>query len=301
MEETKCGYVATVGRPNAGKSSLLNWLIGEKIAMVSHKANATRKRSNIIAMHQGIEDEEESQIIFIDTPGIHEKEKLINQFMLDEALKAIGDCDLILYLAPVTDKINHYEDFLTKNKKNTKHIVVLTKTDFVMPGEVLDKIEEYKKYEDEYESIIPISIKKGKKQNQILDAVVELLPNSPYLYDTEILTTDHLRDIYKEFVREAVFENISDEIPYETDVVIDKITEKPEIDVIKATIVVEKSSQKGMIIGKGAAAIKRIGKDARVKIEKLSGKKVYLELFVSVKKGWTKNKSSLKEMGYDIN
>lgn len=300
MINTKCGYVATVGRPNAGKSSLLNWLIGEKIAMVSHKANATRKRSNIIAMHQGINDEEESQIIFVDTPGIHEKEKLINQFMLDEALKAIGDCDLILYLAPVTDKLDHYEDFLTKNKKNTKHIVILTKTDFVKPGEVLDKINEYKKFEDRYESIIPISIKKGQKQDQILDAVVELLPNSPYLYDTEILTTDHLRDIYKEFIREAVFENISDEIPYETDVKIDKVQEKPEIDVIKATIIVEKSSQKGMIIGKGAAAIKRIGKDARKKIEKLAGKKVYLELFVSVKKGWTKNKSSLKEMGYDI-
>ena len=126
MTDTKCGYVATVGRPNAGKSSLLNWLIGEKIAMVSHKANATRKRSNIISMHKGIDEEKESQIIFVDTPGIHEKEKLINQFMLEEALKAIGDCDLILFLAPVTDKIEYYEDFLERNKKNTKHIIVLT-------------------------------------------------------------------------------------------------------------------------------------------------------------------------------
>ncbi|MBL6969904.1 MAG: GTPase Era [Campylobacterales bacterium] len=297
---TKCGYVATVGRPNAGKSSLLNWLIGEKIAMVSHKANATRKRSNIIAMHKGIDEEDESQIIFVDTPGIHEKEKLINQFMLDEALKAIGDCDLILFLAPVTDKIEHYQDFLKRNKKNTKHIVVLTKTDFVMPGEVLDKMAEYKQFEDQYEKIIPISIKKGQKQNHILDAVVELLPQSPYLYDTEILTTEHIRDIYKEFIRESVFENISDEIPYETDVKIEKVTEKPDIDVVKAMIIVEKSSQKGMIIGKGASAIKRIGKDARKKIEKLSGKKVFLELFVSVKKGWTKNKTGLKEMGYEI-
>jgi GTP-binding protein Era len=300
MVNTKCGYVATVGRPNAGKSSLLNWLIGEKIAMVSHKANATRKRSNIIAMHQGIDEETESQIIFVDTPGIHEKEKLINQFMLDEALKAIGDCDLILFLAPVTDKIEHYEDFLERNKKNTKHIIVLTKTDFVEPKDVLDKIEEYEKFQDKYEKIIPMTIKKGKKQNLLLDEVVKLLPMSPYLYDTEILTTDHLRDIYKEFIRESIFENISDEIPYETDVMIEKINEKPDIDVVKAVIIVEKSSQKGMIIGKGAAAIKRIGKDARKKIEKLSGKKVYLELFVSVKKGWTKNKTSLKEMGYDI-
>jgi len=126
---TKCGYVSVVGRPNAGKSSLLNWLVGEKIAMVSHKANATRKRSNIIVMHN------DDQIVFVDTPGIHETEKLLNKFMLDEALKAMGDCDLILFLAPVTDKITYYEDFLVKNKKNVKHILLLTKIDFVSNNE----------------------------------------------------------------------------------------------------------------------------------------------------------------------
>ena len=294
MSNTKCGFVATVGRPNAGKSSLLNWLVGEKITMVSHKANATRKRSNVIVMHN------DDQIVFIDTPGLHEKEKLINQFMLEEALKAIVDCDLILFLAPVTDKICHYEDFLTKNKKNTKHILLLTKTDFVSQAEVFEKMDEYKKYEDKYESLITVSIKKGRKQSDILDAVVKYLPSSPPLYDTEIMTTSHLRDIYKEFIRESIFENISDEIPYEADVVIDRVQEKDDIDVIKATIVVEKSTQKGMIIGKGAVAIKRIGYSARKKIEKLTQKKVYLELFVSVKKGWTKNKSSLKELGYNF-
>ena len=294
MSNTRCGFVATVGRPNAGKSSLLNWLVGEKINMVSHKANATRKRANTIVMHG------DDQVVFVDTPGLHEKEKLINQFMLEEALKAIGDCDLILFLAPVTDKISHYEDFLEKNTKNTKHILLLTKTDFVSQAEVLSKIDEYKEYEDRYETIIPVSIKKGKKQEEILDVVVKYLPDSPPLFDTEIITTTHLREIYKEFIRESIFENISDEIPYETDVIIDKIEEKPNIDIIKATIVVEKSSQKGMIIGKGASAIKRIGINARKKIEKLSQQKCHLELFVSVKKGWTKNRSSLKEMGYSF-
>jgi GTP-binding protein Era len=294
MKQSHCGFVATVGRPNAGKSSLLNWLVGEKINMVSHKANATRKRSNTIVMHG------EDQIVFVDTPGIHEKEKLINQFMLEEALKAIGDCDLILFLAPVTDKISHYEKFLERNTKNTKHILLLTKTDFVSKEELLAKLIEYEKYQDKYESIMPVSIKKGSRYEDILDEVVKYLPVSPPLYDTEILTTTHLRDIYKEFIRESIFENISDEIPYETDVVIDKIEEKPNVDVIKATIVVEKSTQKGMIIGKGAVAIKRIGLHARKKIEQLSGRKCYLELFVSVKKGWTKNKASLKEMGYNF-
>jgi GTP-binding protein Era len=290
----KCGYVSTIGRPNAGKSSLLNWLVGEKINMVSHKANATRKRSNTIVMHG------DDQIIFVDTPGLHEKEKLINQYMLEEALKAMGDCDLILFLAPVTDKVSHYEDFLAKNKKNTPHILLLTKTDFVSQRELLEKIDEYKKYEDRYESIIPVSIKKGRKQANILDEVVYHLPESPYLFDTEILTTTHLREIYREFIRESVFDNISDEIPYETDVVIDKIEEKPNVEVIKATIIVEKSTQKGMIIGKGGEAIKRIGLNARKKIEQLVDRKVYLELFVSVKKGWSKNKESLKELGYDF-
>ncbi len=290
----KCGYVSAIGRPNAGKSSLLNWLVGEKINMVSPKANATRKRSNTIVMH------EDDQIIFVDTPGLHRQEKLINKFMLEEALKAIGDCDLILFLAPVTDKIIHYEKFLEENKKNKKHILLLTKTDFITADEVALKIKEYEKYSDKYISIMPISIQKGTKQSDILSEVVKYLPESPYLYDTEIMTTTHLREIYKEFIRESVFDNISDEIPYEADVVIEKVEEKPKVEVIKATIIVEKSTQKGMIIGKGGEAIKRIGLNARKKIEPLIGKKVYLELFVSVKKGWSKNKASLKEMGYDF-
>ena len=291
---TKCGYVSVVGRPNAGKSSLLNWLVGEKIAMVSHKANATRRRSNIIVMH------EEDQIVFVDTPGIHETEKLLNQFMLDEALKAVGDCDLILFLAPVTDSLKYYEDFLEKNKKNTKHILLLTKIDFVNNDELMLKLKEYEKYSDKYEAMIPISIKKATKKSDILDVVVKYLPEHPYLFDPEIMTTEHLRDLYKEFIRESIFENISDEIPYEADVMINKIEEKPNVDVIRATIIVQKDSQKGMIIGQQATAIKRIGKAARIKIEKLSGKKCFLELFVSVKKNWTKNKDALKSMGYDI-
>ena len=291
---TKCGYVSVVGRPNAGKSSLLNWLVGEKIAMVSHKANATRRRSNIKVMH------EEDQIVFVDTPGIHETEKLLNQFMLDEALKAMGDCDLILFLAPVTDSLKYYEDFLEKNKKNTKHILLLTKIDFVNNDELMLKLKEYEKYSDKYEAMIPISIKKATKKSDILDVVVKYLPEHPYLFDPEIMTTEHLRDLYKEFIRESIFENISDEIPYEADVMINKIEEKPNVDVIRATIIVQKDSQKGMIIGQQATAIKRIGKAARIKIEKLSGKKCFLELFVSVKKNWTKNKDALKSMGYDI-
>ena len=178
---------------------------------------------------------------------------------------------------------------------------MLTKIDFLNNDELMVKLKEYEKYSDKYEAIIPISIKKATKKSDILDVVVKYLPEHPYLFDPEIMTTEHLRDLYKEFIRESIFENISDEIPYETDVMINKIEEKPNVDVIKATIIVQKDSQKGMIIGQSATAIKRIGKAARVKIEKLSGKKCYLELFVSVKKNWTKNKDALKSMGYDVN
>ncbi len=296
--DTRCGFVAVVGRPNAGKSSLLNWLVGEKLAMVSHKQNATRKRMNIIVMHKIDDEPKEAQIVFVDTPGLHESEKLLNKFMLDEALKAIGDCDLILFLSPITDGTNYYEEFLEKNKKKTKHIVVLTKTDFLTPGEILTKINQFKKFDEYYEKIVPISIKKGKKQNNILDEVVSLLPYENYLFDTQITTTDHLRDIYKELIRESIFENLSDEIPYETDVLIKSVKEKPNIDIIEAWIVVEKTSQKGMLIGKKATTIKRVGQTARKKLELLCEKKVYLQLDVVVKKGWTKKEESLKQMGY---
>jgi GTP-binding protein Era len=291
---SKAGFVAVVGRPNAGKSSLLNWIVGEKLAMVSHKANATRKRANIIAMHK------DDQVIFVDTPGLHEKEKLLNQFMLDESLKAIGDCDLVVFLAPVTDKTTHYEEFLSKNKKNKPHILLLTKVDNVSKDQVIQKIKEYTQFHEHYLACIPISIKKDMYRDIILDEVVKYLPTSPYLYDPEDLTTQTLREIFKELIRESIFENISDEIPYESDVIIDAVEEKADIDVIKATIIVEKSTQKGMIIGKGANTIKRVGKAARAKIEQLTYKKCYLELFVSVKKGWSKNRASLKELGYDI-
>jgi GTP-binding protein Era len=294
VENSKAGFVAVVGRPNAGKSSLLNWVINEKIAMVSHKANATRKRANIIAMH------ENSQIIFVDTPGIHQREKLINQFMLNEAVKAIGDCDLILFLAPVHDKLEHYENFLELNKKNIPHIILLTKVDTVSKDDCFNKLIEYQKYSDKYLDIMPFSIKKGSDRDHLLKTVSKNIPDSPFLFDTEILTTSNMREIYKEFIRESIFNNISDEIPYESDVIIDKVEELPNIDKIYATIIVETTNQKGMLIGKGATAVKRIGKEARIKIEALTGQKCFLSLFVSVKKGWSKNKKSLKEMGYDF-
>ncbi|MEJ2526662.1 MAG: GTPase Era, partial [Sulfurovaceae bacterium] len=154
-EATKCGFVAVVGRPNAGKSSLLNYLVGEKLAMVSKKAQATRKRMHIIVTHDA------TQIVFVDTPGIHKKEKLLNQFMLGEALKAMGDCDLIVFLAPANDSLEEYEKFLElQESKRAKHIVLLTKVDWLSNEELLKQLSMYQKYQDRFEAIIPFSIKK---------------------------------------------------------------------------------------------------------------------------------------------
>ncbi len=272
---------------------MLNWILGEKIAMTSQKANATRRRLNAIVMHH------DDQIIFVDTPGLHEKEKMLNQFMLEEALKAIGDCDIIVYLAPASDSIKHYKRFLELNGKNRKHIIALSKIDQVSQKELLARISEYNQFASEFEALIPMSVTKNVGKNDLLDVIVKHLDESPYLYDPDDLTTEMLRDIYREFIREAIFENISDEIPYESDVVIDKIEENQRVEHIRATIIIEKESQKGIIIGKNGAAIKRIGKDARAKIEKLTDKPVFLDLFVSVKKGWTNDKKFLEELGYN--
>ena len=292
-QKQKAGFVAVVGRPNAGKSTLLNHLAEYKLAMVSKKAQATRKRMNIIIMHK------ETQIIFVDTPGIHRKEKLLNRFMLDEALKALGDSDLHLFLAPINDPISHYEEFLELRKnRNIPHIVVLTKVDRSTNEKVLKKLTEYSKYANEFEAIIPFSVKKGGGKEHLLDEVAKYLPEHPWLYDSELLTTENVRDIYKELIREAIFEKISDEIPYESDVVIDKIDEQERMDVVTASIVVEKDTQKRMIIGKGAQSIKRVGMYARAEMEEFSGKKIYLDLNVTVKKGWSKNKDLLEDLGY---
>lgn len=293
-KDSKAGFIAVVGRPNAGKSSLLNFFVNENITMVSHKANATRKRSDVIVMH------EDAQLVFIDTPGLHEREQLLNQYMMEEAIKAIGDADLILFLSPVTDNFEHYEKFLKLNSKNIPHILLLTKIDQVSKEKLFKKITGFVKYQDRYLELIPTSIKKGTDIPHVLSTIAKHLPTHPYYYDTEILTTQKMKDIYKELIRGAIFEKTSKEIPYFSDVVIEGVEESQEIEKVYAQIVVESNSQKGIIIGTDGVTLQRIGKMARASIEALNGKKTFLKLFVVVKKGWSKDKKSLGELGYNF-
>ncbi|WP_300220842.1 GTPase Era [uncultured Helicobacter sp.] len=295
---SRAGFVAVLGRPNAGKSTLLNFLCGQNLALVSHKANATRKRMNFIINHTNTQGEL-AQIIFVDTPGIHKQEKLLNQFMLQEALKAMGDCDLNLFLAPTYDDLKYYEEFLELSN-GKPHVLLLTQCDKVSKESILEKIAQYKAYEDKFLALIPTECKNSFDPTQLLETIALFLPSSPPLYDEEILTTSNMREIYKEIIRESLFENLSDEIPYESDVVIEKFIEMPTLNKVYAKIIVEKESQKAMIIGKGANTIKRIGKNARLKLESLEEKKIFLQLNVFAQRNWSKTKEGLKKIGYDF-
>lgn len=289
---TKAGFVAVLGRPNAGKSTFLNTLLGEKLALVSHKANATRKRMHLVFMQNA------TQIIFVDTPGIHKQEKLLNQYMLKEAMQAMQDCDFLLFLAPISDKVEFYEEFLQNTDK--PHILLLTKSDTLSKEELFKAIKKYEKYKDKYKDLIPVSIKDLGSLKCVVEVLEKYMPHNPYYYDPEILSPNTTREIAKEMIREAVFENLSDEIPYESDVQIVAYKEKPNVHYIKATIVVHKESQKGMVIGKGGATLKRIGKEARVQIENFVRQKVFLEIFVKVIPSWSKEIKSLEKMGYNF-
>ena len=220
----KAGFIAVLGRPNAGKSTLLNWLSGEKLLLVSHKANATRKRSDVIVMHG------DDQMVFIDTPGLHKKEKLLNKFMLNEALKAHEEADLFIFLVDVFDKTRDYEEFLALTNK--PHILVCTKTDKASKEDRLACIERFAPFSEHFNDFVPISVPKNYGKEEILKSIAKLLPEHPYYYDPEILSTSQIREIYRELIREALFNGLSDEIPYECDVVIEKIDEGEGRDVV---------------------------------------------------------------------
>jgi len=292
-ENTKCGFVAVVGKPNAGKSTLLNWLIGEKIMLVSHKANATRKRLKGILMHN------DAQIILVDTPGLQTGKKLLNEYMLSEAVKALQDGDLTLFIADGRTAERDYAEYM-ELAGDKPHILLVNKIDMLQKERLVQTLDGLNSGNKKFLELIPISATKEKGGKQILDSIVKYLPDSPYLYDPEFLTDQTIREIYKEIIREELFNGLSDEIPYETEVVINKIHESDTFDKVEATIIANKDSQKAMIIGKGGQTIKRIGTRARIALERFSQKKIHLELFVKTSKNWVTSKQELAEYGYDF-
>ncbi|MBE9869025.1 GTPase Era [Campylobacter concisus] len=288
----KSGFVSIIGRTNAGKSSFLNALLNEKIAIVSHKQNATRRKINGIVMNG------EDQIIFTDTPGLHESNKAINQLLINQAIKSMGDCDLIVFLAPIHDDTSDYEKFLALNPEKP-HILVLTKVDESSNAKVLERITQYQKFQDKFAALLTFSTKRLTYKKPLLDEICKLLPEHEYFYDPEFLTPTNEKEIFREFILEAIYENLSDEIPYLSDAIIKSVKEKTGITEIYASIITEREIHKSMIIGKNGETIKRIGIFARKLIQNLTNTKVFLKLDVVVKKGWSKEEKSLNQIiGY---
>ena len=288
----KSGFVSIIGRTNAGKSSFLNALLNEKIAIVSHKQNATRRKINGIVMNG------EDQVIFTDTPGLHESNKAINQLLINQAIKSMGDCDLIVFLAPIHDDTSDYEKFLALNPEKP-HILVLTKVDESSNAKVLEKITKYQKFQDKFAALLTFSTKQPTYKKPLLDEICKLLPEHEYFYDPEFLTPTNEKEIFREFILEAIYENLSDEIPYLSEAIIKSVKEKTGITEIYASIITERDIHKSMIIGKNGETIKRIGIFARKLIQNLTNTKVFLKLDVVVKKGWSKEEKSLNQIiGY---
>ena len=290
----KSGFVSIIGRPNTGKSTLLNSILGEKVVIVSEKPQTTRNRI------RGIKNMENAQIIFLDTPGIHKAKGHLNEFMVKEAMSALEDMDIIIYLVEATGKIKD-ELFIIESLKRVRCPVLLgiNKIDMVRKDSILPLMDEYSSVYP-FREIIPLSARKGEGMDELFRCIVELLPEGPKYFTEDILTDQTERFVVAEIVREKVFELTREEIPYSTAVIVERFKENPgkRIISISATINVERDSQKGIIIGNGGAMLKEIGTRARIDIERLLGTKVYLELFVRVRKDWTKDAKSLKEFGY---
>ena len=285
----RSGFISLIGRTNAGKSTLINSLLEEKIALVSHKQNATRRKIKAIVM-QG-----QNQLIFIDTPGLHESKAVLNQLLIQSAIKAMGDCDVIVFVASVFDDVSDYEKFLALKPK-IPHLVVLNKVDLAKNEEVLQKLQEYAKFSSHFEAILPYSAKQKTYKKALLEEIVKLLPKHSHFYDSEFLTPSSEKELFRDFILESLYENLSEELPYCSEVLMQSVKEKPQILIIHAQIITDTNSHKMMIVGKEGATLKRIGKNARIKIEKLVQKKVLLKLFVVVKKNWQKDELFLKKM-----
>ena len=290
----KSGYVALIGRPNAGKSTLLNFLVGEKIAAVSNKPQTTRHKI------QGIVTLDAGQIVFIDTPGVHKPGFLLNRRMMAAVHDAILSVDAVVLLRDASVSTGNGDKFVLDLVKQSEKpaILVLNKIDKIKDkNELLPLIEYYSK-EYDFAEIIPISALKGEAIENLLEQIVKHLPPGAPIFAADELTDQSMRTIVAEMVREKILQTTGEEIPYVTAVVTEKYDESdPQITDIYCAIYVERSSQKGIIIGKGGAKLKAIGTAARADIEHLLGKKVFLKLFVKVAPDWRNRGQNLDEIG----
>lgn len=318
MSTFKSGFVALIGRTNVGKSTLMNRLIGQKIAITSNKPQTTRTKIRTILTT------DEGQAIFVDTPGIHKAKTKLGEYMVTTAERTLAESDLILWLIEPTDYIGtgdrHIAELLITNEiKGIPKVLVINKTDTITKEKLVELINRYKDLCD-FDDIVPISALKGTNENELKKVIFKLLPEGPMYYDEDELTDQPERQIVAELIREKALRSLSDEIPHGIAVAIEKMKERPHnprtvntpnaknhaftdytpFYDIEATIVCERDSHKGIIIGKQGAMLKKIGTASRIEAEALLGCRINLKLFVKVKKDWRDSAFLLKNYGYDV-
>ncbi len=290
----KSGFIGIIGRPNVGKSTFFNTVIGDKISIVANKPQTTRNRIT------GIKNFPDAQLIFLDTPGMHNPKTPLNRAMVQTAQETIGSAELLLMLVEANSDVHHNDIFLIESLAGIKVPVflVVNKVDLIEKKYLLPLIDKFHKLYD-YREIFPISALKGYGIDDLLTAIKESLPEGPQLFPEDIFTDATERFIAAEFIREQIMLLTSQEIPYVSAVTVDSFKEDEEKNLmrINATINVEKESQKAIMIGKKGAMLKKIGTQSRLRMEKLFGARVYLELFVRVKKEWTSSDRMLQEFG----
>lgn len=294
MNEYKSGFVTIIGRPNVGKSTFVNRVIGHKIAIMSDKAQTTRNKI------QGVMTTNDAQIIFLDTPGIHKPKHKLGDYMMKVAKNTLSEIDAVMFMVNVNEDIGRGDEYIMEMLKTVKTPVflVLNKIDLVHPDALMPKIEAYQKYMD-FTEIIPISALECLNIDHFISVLKTYLPEGPQYYPDGQISDHPEQFVVSELIREKILETTTEEIPHSIGVNVERMIQESEDRVrVEATIYVERDSQKGIVIGKGGKKLKTIGQRARRDIEHLLGSKVYLDLWVKVQKDWRNKSSFIKQMGY---
>ena len=294
MTEHKSVFVSIIGRPNVGKSTFVNRVIGHKIAIMSDKAQTTRNKI------QGVMTRDDAQIIFIDTPGIHKPKHKLGDYMMRVAKNTLSEIDAIMFMVNVNEDIGRGDEYIMEMLKNVKTpiFLVLNKIDLVHPDTLMPKIEQYQSYMD-FTDIIPISALEGMNVDHFIDVLKSFLSEGPKYYPDNQISDHPEQFVVSEIIREKILHLTSEEIPHAIGVNVDRMIKEDEDRVrIEATVYVERDSQKGIVIGKGGKKLKEVGKRARRDIEMLLGSKVYLELWVKVQRDWRNKVNFIRQIGY---
>ena len=289
----KSGFVTLIGRPNVGKSTLMNYLIGQKIAITSNKPQTTRNRIQTVLTR------EEGQIVFVDTPGIHKAKNKLGEYMVNVAERTLNEVDVVLWLVEPTTFIGAGEKHIAEQlgKVKTPVVLVINKVDMVKKEEVLTFIDAYRKIYD-FAEIVPVSARSGENTEELIKVILKYLPYGPQFYDEDTITDQPERQIVAELIREKALHSLNEEIPHGIAVAIDRMKYRRKIVDIDATIICERDSHKGIIIGKQGAMLKKIGSTARYEIERMLDCQVNLQLWVKVKKDWRDSDFLIRNFGY---